>query len=282
MNKPILQIGDKGAKVMLLQNRLSEIGYNPGIVDGIYGNLTKNAVIQFQSDHALKPDGIVSLSGWKALMPYIEGFNRYTVGVADTIKDIAQNHYTTVSQIVTCNPGIEKEGFQPGMQLNVPYGFDVIPSNISYSPDLLESHIRGLSARYPFLGTGIIGQSVLGKPLYFLRLGSGKKKVLYNGAHHALEWITSVLLLNFCENFCRTYSRGEKMKGIDIHGLYNSCSIYVIPMVNPDGVDLVVNGLSAENPFYYDLLSWNHDNLPFEEIWKANIRGVDLIELSAN
>jgi len=47
-------------------------------------------------------------------------------------------------------------------------------------------------------------------------------------------------------------------------------------MVNPDGVDLVLNGLSPSNPYYNNLLQWNQTGQPFSEVWNANIRGVDL------
>lgn len=47
-------------------------------------------------------------------------------------------------------------------------------------------------------------------------------------------------------------------------------------MVNPDGVDLVLNGLKQDNPFYNDLLRWNDTGEPISSVWKANIRGVDL------
>jgi len=46
-------------------------------------------------------------------------------------------------------------------------------------------------------------------------------------------------------------------------------------MVNPDGVELVINGVSAENTRYRQLVEWNNGNTDFSN-WKANIRGVDL------
>ena len=43
----------------MLQRILLSIGYNPGPIDGIFGPLTQMAVIQFQMDNGLVPDGIV-------------------------------------------------------------------------------------------------------------------------------------------------------------------------------------------------------------------------------
>jgi len=49
-----------------------------------------------------------------------------------------------------------------------------------------------------------------------------------------------------------------------------------MPMVNPDGVDLVLNGLQRDNPFYDQLIEWNNQSTDFSRTWQANIRGVDL------
>ena len=49
-----------------------------------------------------------------------------------------------------------------------------------------------------------------------------------------------------------------------------------MPMVNPDGVDLVINGLQRNNPYYNDLIKWNMGSTDFSKNWQANIKGVDL------
>ena len=76
--------------------------------------------------------------------------------------------------------------------------------------------IDGLEARYPFIETGVAGKSVLGKNLYYIRLGEGPNEVHYNGAHHALEWITTPLLMKFIENFCNAYSLGYSIRGYNV------------------------------------------------------------------
>ena len=53
-----LRPGDKGESVRQLQQRLTELGYDPGIVDGIYGSATTAAVKRFQKDNGLQADGI--------------------------------------------------------------------------------------------------------------------------------------------------------------------------------------------------------------------------------
>lgn len=52
------KLGSRGEEVRQIQTRLKSWGYNITYVDGIYGNNTRNAVIQFQRNNGLKPDGI--------------------------------------------------------------------------------------------------------------------------------------------------------------------------------------------------------------------------------
>ena len=50
--------GSQGEEVRQIQTKLKELGLYTGSIDGIYGSGTKNAVIQFQKQQGLDPDGI--------------------------------------------------------------------------------------------------------------------------------------------------------------------------------------------------------------------------------
>lgn len=145
-----------------------------------------------------------------------------------------------------------------------------------YTYDILVKDIRELRAGYPFLETGAAGHSVLGRRLYYLRLGEGPMEVFYNAAHHSLEWITAPLCMKFAENFLKAYSTGTDLRGYDIRKLWKRASIYIMPMVNPDGVNLVLNSLTQEHPHYNQILLWNRTGKPVSQVWNSNIRGVDL------
>ena len=54
----ILSVGAKGEEVTRLQQRLKDLGYLDGKVDGQYGGGTKRAVIAFQRMHGLTTDGV--------------------------------------------------------------------------------------------------------------------------------------------------------------------------------------------------------------------------------
>src|SRR6516164_4385747 len=58
MKSSMLQQGDSSDDVKLLQQSLSEHGFNPGAIDGIYGQGTVAAVIAFQKGEGMLPDGV--------------------------------------------------------------------------------------------------------------------------------------------------------------------------------------------------------------------------------
>jgi g-D-glutamyl-meso-diaminopimelate peptidase len=271
-----LRIGSTGPYVKLIQSLLRRIGYDPGPVDGVFGNRTRQAVAAYQRDNGLASDGIVGPRTWESFMNILRGYDSYMIRPGDTLYNIARRYYTTVNAILTANPGIDPDNLIVGELLIVPYGIDVVFTDIDYTYTILEMNIMALQSRYPFLETGTIGNSVLGKNLYYIRIGNGPTEVSYNGAHHALEWITSPLLMKFIEEFSKAYSNGTALRGYDSREIFESSSIYIVPMVNPDGVDLVLEGLEPDNPYYDELLQWNDTGRPFSAVWNANIRGVDL------
>ena len=55
----LLKVGTTGSDVVQLQTELNYLGYNVGIVDGIFGSNTQAAVKAFQSAQSLSADGIV-------------------------------------------------------------------------------------------------------------------------------------------------------------------------------------------------------------------------------
>lgn len=52
------KLGSSGAEVKRIQQKLKDLGYDVGKVDGIYGTKTKNAVLKFQRNCGITADGI--------------------------------------------------------------------------------------------------------------------------------------------------------------------------------------------------------------------------------
>jgi N-acetylmuramoyl-L-alanine amidase len=67
----IIKKGSKGNLVYYLQYKLFSRLYNPGTIDGIFGNKTLDALKQFQKDNDLVVDGIVGPKTWAKIKPII-------------------------------------------------------------------------------------------------------------------------------------------------------------------------------------------------------------------
>ena len=270
-----VKLNSRGPDVALLQSVLNRLGFNTGTVDGVFGTRTQNGVIRFQRSVGLTPDGIAGPKTWEALEPYIMGYVTHTVKRGDTFFRLAQWYNTSVSAIETANPGVNAENLQIGQVLIIPLRDAVVFTNIPYTSEILRKNIAGLKARYPFLRVGSVGRSVNGQDIPYLVFGEGSVKVGYNAAHHANEWITTPVLMKFTEQMCRAYALGVSLGESDIKKLWQRTSFYIVPMVNPDGVDLVTGRYAPGSAEYTAARSLN-TNLPFPEGWKANILGTDL------
>ena len=153
----------------------------------------------------------------------------------------------------------------------------ITKTNVAYTSQINTDTIRLLKDRYPFIEVGSIGKSVLGKELLFMKLGSGRKKVFYSGAIHGNEWITTPVLLQFAEDLAEAYATEQTFNGVNVGRLLQRVSVYILPMLNPDGVD-VVNGAVADEMAVRrtEQIAEAYSDIPYPSGWKANINGVDL------
>jgi len=141
-----------------------------------------------------------------------------------------------------------------------------------------ERVIRELVRTYPFMRTEVITNTAFQRPVSTLVIGNGPRKVIFSASHHANEWITSLILLKFGEDFAQAIQTGGNIYDRDARALAEAVTIYMVPMVDPDGVDLVVGAIKQGN-IQYDLaqrLAANYPGIPFPDGWKANLLGVDL------
>ena len=138
--------------------------------------------------------------------------------------------------------------------------------------------IQQIVEAYPFCRSEILTYSAFQRPLQTLVIGTGPRKVLYTAAHHANEWITALVLLKFAEEWAEAIAQGGSLGGQDARALSEAVTIYMVPLVNPDGVDLVT-GAIAPGSTQYALaqgLADAYPQIPFPQGWKANLLGVDL------
>ena len=121
-------------------------------------------------------------------------------------------------------------------------------------------------------------EAFFGNPIPVIRVGRGKTHVFYSASIHANESITTNILLKFIEDFCIAYKNNDEIYGYNARELFKRVSIYIVPMCNPDGVNLVNNYYSINSKVYQsaEKIAYGFATIPFPDGWKANIRGVDL------
>ena len=153
--------------------------------------------------------------------------------------------------------------------------FSITSKEKPFDHQRLMDALNHMTMEYRGLGIGYLGESILGKGIPMITLGHGKKEILYVGAHHGMEWITSLLLTRFLKDFWEILFHSQSVYGLSMEQLCKSYTIYVIPMLNPDGVEYQIHGVEESNPLYDRVLQMNQGSLDFSH-WQANARGVDL------
>lgn len=136
------------------------------------------------------------------------------------------------------------------------------------------SMMRELEKLPQMFSVEIFAQSILGKDIPIVRFGAGESAVLYVGAHHGSESITAALLTDFLSDAARHPKDRKTVGGVSWEYLLSHRKFFVIPMLNPDGVEYAIHGPDSENPLYERVLAMNGGN-DFAH-WQANARGVDL------
>jgi g-D-glutamyl-meso-diaminopimelate peptidase len=135
-----------------------------------------------------------------------------------------------------------------------------------------------------FIPHNEIGRSVCGQPIYAFFVGKNNavktletgtpatKRILVTGGMHAREWITTLVVIELAKKYFKL-SKKQKF----------GAEIIFIPLTNPDGVRLEMDGLT---PFFDGkrefLLTVNSGSTDFSQ-WKANANAVDInVNFDAN
>ena len=154
----------------------------------------------------------------------------------------------------------------------------IVKTDIPMTYARCEQTILDLVNAYPFLRTEVLTETALGRNLRTLVIGNGPRKVIYSAAWHANEWITAPLLLKFTETFAEALKNGGEIFGVNAGDLAARTTVYLVPMVNPDGVDLVTGAIRPDSASYEKAqsIAQAYPAIPFPVGWKANLNGVDL------
>ncbi|PLT34714.1 M14 family metallocarboxypeptidase [Bacillus sp. V5-8f] len=209
----------------------------------------------------------------KGSIIHIPGFKKQKISssMRITLPEIAENFRVSADALWVLNGD-----FEPSQEVKIPVSINrpAIKTKKRYDYSSLTKDLIRLKKLYPFLEIQTIGKSVLGKDILEVSLGKGREIVHYNGSFHANEWITSAILMRWLNDLLISLSTGLPLYGLYTLPIYETKRISMVPMVNPDGVDLVLHGTrAAEGKFDVEAMNGGSDEF---YAWKANIRGVDL------
>lgn len=154
----------------------------------------------------------------------------------------------------------------------------IVKTDVPMTAKRCEDTILALAEKYPFCRTEVLTCTAYGRAVRTLSVGTGARKVLFTAAHHANEWITTTLVLKFVEDLAEAFTSGGKLWGVPAETICKYTTIYTVPMVDPDGVDLVTGAIAPGSLQYEaaNALAAFYPGVPFPDGWKANLLGVDL------
>lgn len=154
----------------------------------------------------------------------------------------------------------------------------IVKTDVPQTSRLCEDAILALTEKYPFCTSQVLTTTAYGRPLRTLVIGTGDRQVLYTAAHHANEWITAPVLLKFVEELAEAMASGGTLYGVPAENIAKAATIHTVPMVDPDGVDLVTGAVEPGTLPYESARAMAdfYPNVPFPDGWKANLLGVDL------
>lgn len=230
-----------------------------------------------------KAMGLHGSVGWdyptcRALWSWMPGFVYHRAAAGETLYGLAQRYSSTVQSIRMANRGLRDRELLSGQLLQVPLPCPVVTCDMPFGSQMQEIFLEGLQARFSMLEASPLTKTCGGRTVWMLRLGTGKRKVLLTAGHHANEYLTSLLLLRLLEEYLNAIGNNGGVFGFSARQLLERTSLYMVPMVNPDGVDLVTGELAPESREYQNAarLAAEGPRVRFPAGWKANLQGVDL------
>lgn len=129
---------------------------------------------------------------------------------------------------------------------------------------------QSLLEKFPFIKRKVLAKTVCQRDITAYTVGN-ENGVLMCGAFHGMERITSQMLYKFLEDVCLRYDTNIRIKRALL-----KCGLTVVPMVNPDGVQISIYGEKTAG-CYKSLVNQSLKRAKANhKSWQANARGVDI------
>ena len=155
-----------------------------------------------------------------------------------------------------------------------------------YTYEEMEKDLKEIAGEYPQLTElTSLGTTIDGRRIYCLRIGpaDARKKVLFNASIHAREYITTESLMLQTYEYLDNIRNKVSYKGRSYADMANDTAVYVVPMINPDGVtisQLGMDGLRYQSTRagIYKIYELDRavELAPYLRSWKSNAEGIDV------
>lgn len=151
-------------------------------------------------------------------------------------------------------------------------------SNHIYTYQEMQADLTELSEKYKdYVSCGSVGTSLDSRTIWQVVIGNPKapKAIFIEAALHGREWMNSWMLMKQVETLLQNWET-RLPNGVKVGDIFEKCAVYIIPMVNPDGVTISQCGIeSIRNELLrFHLYQLKGASNPAR--WKANARGVDI------
>lgn len=147
-----------------------------------------------------------------------------------------------------------------------------------YSYRDMKRDLKELAQKYPDqVQLESLGKTADKRDIYCLRMGNPQadRQILVQGCLHAREWLNCQVLMKMLERYLKAYETGT-YKGKTYSEIFDRVAVYVIPMVNPDGVTISQYGIGKIRDKALRAKLKKMSRQESYARWKANARGVDL------
>ncbi len=147
-----------------------------------------------------------------------------------------------------------------------------------YSYQDMKKDLKQLAGKYSDIaGLESLGQTADNRQIYCLRMGNAQaeKQMIVQAGLHAREWLNCQVLMKMTERYLSDYQAGS-YKGIPYAELFDKVAVYIVPMVNPDGVTISQSGIQKIRDKHLRKKLKKMKRTETYKRWKANARGVDI------
>lgn len=151
-------------------------------------------------------------------------------------------------------------------------------SNHIYTFEEMENDLTELAERYSGNITCIpVGTSLDSRTIWEVIIGNPQapNAIFVESTVHGREWMNSWILMKQIEEILMSWE-APIAEGVVLGDIFEQCAIYIMPMVNPDGVTISEGGIEAirNEDLRANLYQMNGALEPAK--WKANAAGVDI------